>query len=83
MIVEAIGQMTDTGLLGEELTESLEWNRGRLQVDADGRTSQPWLWAAGDMVHGPDVVHAVADGHRAARSIHRYLTSDAIQEKAS
>lgn len=83
MIVEAIGQMTDTGLLGEELTEALEWNRGRLQVDADGRTSQPWLWAAGDMVHGPDVVHAVADGHRAARSIHRYLTSDAIQEEAS
>lgn len=83
MIVEAIGQMTDTGLLGEALTEALEWNRGRLQVDADGRTSQPWLWAAGDMVHGPDVVHAVADGHRAARSIHRYLTSDAIQEKAS
>ena len=82
MIVEAIGQMTDTGLFGEALTEALEWNRGRLQVDADGRTSQPWLWAAGDMVHGPDVVHAVADGHRAARSIHEYLTAGATQEAA-
>jgi len=83
MIIEAIGQMTDTGLLGEELTEALEWQRGRLQVDADGRTSQPWLWAGGDMVHGPDVVHAVADGHRAARSIDTYLLSDIRQENLS
>ncbi len=83
MIIEAIGQMTDTDLLGEELTEALEWQRGRLQVDADGRTSQPWLWAAGDMVRGPDVVHAVADGHRAARSIDNYLLSDIRQEKLS
>lgn len=83
MVVEAIGQMTDTDLLGEALTEALTWHRGRLQVDADGRTSQPWLWCGGDMVHGPDVVHAVADGHRAARSIDVYLTSDVRQEKVS
>ena len=82
MIVEAIGQMTDTDLLGEALTEALEWNRGRLQVDADGRTSQEWLWAAGDMVHGPDVVHAVADGHRAARSIDTYLAAEDREEQA-
>ena len=73
MVVEAIGQMADTDLLGEALTERLEWQRGRLQVNAAGRTSEPWLWAAGDMVHGPDVVHAVADGHRAAEDIHAYL----------
>ena len=83
MIIEAIGQMTDVGLFGEALTEALEWNRGRLQVDADCRTSQPWLWAAGDMVHGPDVVHAVADGHRAARSIHAYLMAGATKEGTS
>ena len=83
LVVEAIGQMTDTDLLGEELTEALEWNRGRLQVDADGRTSEAWLWAAGDMVKGPDVVHAVADGHRAANSIHHYLTANAAQRKPS
>jgi glutamate synthase (NADPH/NADH) small chain len=70
MVVEAIGQMTDTALLGEALTEELAWNRGRLQVDAGGRSSADWLWAVGDMVRGPDVVTAVADGHRAAASIH-------------
>ncbi|CAA7615299.1 FAD-dependent oxidoreductase [Magnetospirillum sp. UT-4] len=74
MVVEAIGQMTDTALLGEDLTEKLAWNRGRLQVDAKGRTSEPWLWAAGDMVRGPDVVSAVADGHRVAAGIHAALT---------
>ncbi|GAB1394708.1 FAD-dependent oxidoreductase [Rhodocyclaceae bacterium] len=70
MVVEAIGQMADTSLLGDALTEQLAWQRGRLQVDAGGRTSAPWLWSAGDMVRGPDVVSAVADGHRVAASIH-------------
>jgi glutamate synthase (NADPH/NADH) small chain len=74
IVVEAIGQMADTSFLGDELTERLEWNRGRLKVDASGRTSEPWLWAAGDAVNGPDVVHAVADGHRTAAGIHAYLT---------
>jgi NADPH-dependent glutamate synthase beta subunit-like oxidoreductase len=35
------------------------------------------------MVRGPDVVHAVADGHRAARSIDAYLLSDIRQENIS
>ncbi len=74
MVIEAIGQMSDTALLGDELTERLEWNRGRLQVDDGGRSSEDWLWAAGDMVRGPDVVSAVADGHRVAASIHESLT---------
>jgi glutamate synthase (NADPH/NADH) small chain len=73
VVVEAIGQTTDTTLLGAELTEALEWNRGRLQVSPQGRTNLPWLWAAGDMVRGPDVVNAVADGHRVALDIGKYL----------
>ncbi len=72
-VVEAIGQFSDTSLLGKELTEKIEWNRGRLQVDTEGRTSEDWLWSAGDCVNGPDVVHAVADGHRVAASIQQQL----------
>ncbi len=75
MVVEAIGQATDVSLLGEDLKESLEWNRGRLKVDGAGRTSAVWLWAAGDMVRGPDVVSAVADGHRVAASINEHLAA--------
>ena len=67
--------MTDISLFGDELTERLEWNRGRLKVDQEGRCSEPWLWSAGDMVSGPDVVHAVADGHRVADSIDKHLTA--------
>lgn len=77
MIIEAIGQMADIRLLGDRLTESLEWDRGRIRVDGDGRTSEEWLWAAGDCVNGPDVVHAVADGHRVAASIDAWLGSKA------
>jgi glutamate synthase (NADPH/NADH) small chain len=73
MVVEAIGQMSDINLLEDELKENLEWNRGRLRISADGRTSEDWLWAAGDCVNGPDVVHAVADGHRVAASIDAWL----------
>ena len=74
-VIEAIGQYADVSFIDETLTETLEWQRGRLQIDADGRTNVEWLWAAGDCVNGPDVVHAVADGHRVAKSIHHYLES--------
>jgi glutamate synthase (NADPH/NADH) small chain len=80
MVIEAIGQAAEVEFLGEALTERLEWSRGRLEVDDQGRTNLPWLWAAGDMVRGPDVVSAVADGHRVAASIHAYLT---IRENAA
>ncbi len=80
MVIEAIGQAADVELLGEDLKEALEWHRGRLKVDAQGRTNLDWLWAAGDMVRGPDVVSAVADGHRVASSINDYLL---VQETAA
>lgn len=80
MVIEAIGQMSDVSILGEELTEALEWNRGRILVDQAGRTSEPWLWSGGDCVSGPDVVHAVADGHRVAASIDAHIM--AKQEEA-
>jgi len=75
MVIEAIGQSADISLLGDKLTEKLEWNRGRIRIDADGQTSEPWLWAAGDVVSGPDVIHAVADGHRVANSVNAMLTA--------
>jgi glutamate synthase (NADPH) small chain len=80
MVIEAIGQAAEVDFLEEELTERLDWNRGRLKVDDQGRTNLPWLWAAGDMVRGPDVVSAVADGHRVAASIHSNVS---IREDAA
>ncbi len=80
MVIEAIGQMSDVSILGEELTQALEWNRGRIRVDRAGRTSEPWLWSGGDCVNGPDVANAVADGHRVAASIDAHIM--AKQEEA-
>ena len=73
MVIEAIGQMSDVSILGEELTEELDWNRGRIQIDEHGHTSVEWLWSAGDMVKGPDVINAVAEGHRVADDIDKFL----------
>jgi glutamate synthase (NADPH/NADH) small chain len=73
MVIEAIGQMMDDSLLGEELSEQLEWQRGRIKINKEGRTSESWLWSAGDCVAGPDVISAVADGHRVAASIEQII----------
>lgn len=81
MVVEAIGQAADVSYLGDQITESVEWNRTRLAVNANGQTAEPWLWAAGDMVEGPDVVHAIAAGHRAAEGIHEFLSADVERKK--
>jgi glutamate synthase (NADPH/NADH) small chain len=75
IVIEAIGQMAETELLGDSLTEELEWERGRIKIDSEGSTSVSWLWSAGDCVAGPDVVHAVADGHRVSQSINDYLSA--------
>lgn len=78
LVVEAIGQTSELGFLGPEVTEALEWREGRLDVDASGRTSLPWLWALGDLVEGPDVIHAIAAGHRTARAV---MENEGVNER--
>jgi glutamate synthase (NADPH/NADH) small chain len=73
LVVEAISQAADVGYLGDDLLASLDWQSKYLMVDESGRTNEQWLWAAGDMVKEPDIVHAIAGGHRAADSIHDTL----------
>jgi glutamate synthase (NADPH/NADH) small chain len=50
---------------------------GKIEVDAEGRTSLPGVWAGGDCATGGDdlTVTAVAEGRDAAESINRYLTA--------
>ncbi len=48
--------------------------KGRVIADEDGRTSVKGVWTGGDCVSGgQEVVNAVAEGKRAAESIHREL----------
>jgi glutamate synthase (NADPH/NADH) small chain len=77
MVVESIGQGMDLSYLSGEIKEKLALDpRGRIQVDSYFATSLPWLWAGGDIIQGPDVIHAVANGHRAAKGIDRYLRGE-------
>jgi glutamate synthase (NADPH/NADH) small chain len=49
---------------------------GKIEVDEEGRTSVPGVWAGGDCATGGDdlTVTAVAEGRDAAESINRWLT---------
>ena len=71
-VLLAIGQ----GRLGElfAAVDGVALDRGRLVVDADGRTQHPKIFAGGDCANGgKEVVNAVAEGKRAAIAIDQLL----------
>ncbi|MBL8573146.1 MAG: NAD(P)-dependent oxidoreductase [Hyphomicrobiaceae bacterium] len=69
----AIGQSLVTAGLVEA---GIRLEKGRVVVDAEGRTSAPGIWAGGDCVLGGKdlTVAAVEDGKQAALSIDRALS---------
>jgi NADPH-dependent glutamate synthase beta subunit-like oxidoreductase len=75
--VLAIGQRADLSFLKEpdriELTPG-----GAIKVNATTlATSAPGVFAGGDVAFGPrNLIEAIANGKRAARSIHEYLAGD-------
>jgi len=71
----AIGQTPDYSYISEELQEKLQINRGKVtNVNEYGQANEAqWLFAGGDIIHGPDVIHGIADGHKAAQGIDEYL----------
>jgi len=71
----SIGQAPDYRYLPESIQNQLEFKGPRIRVDEGGRTSLEWLFAGGDIVKGPDIITAVANGHEAAKSIDAYLES--------
>jgi len=74
-VLKAIGQVLDEDDLREDGSLPLNLKHGRIEVDAEYRTSLPGVWAGGDCVGGKTdlTVQAVEDGKRAAASIHRAL----------
>lgn len=74
-VFKAIGQTFDPAPLNGA-GPSLQLDRGRIVVDAEGRTSMAKVWAGGDCVVDARedlTVSAVAAGRDAAESIHRVL----------
>ncbi len=70
----SIGQMNDHPYFSEEMLSKIEVNRGKVKTEENGQViGLNWLFAGGDIVNGPDIIHGVADGHRAARGIDELL----------
>ena len=69
-LFKAIGQTLDS------VPGDLTLERGKIAVDAAGRTSVDGVWAGGDCALGGDdlTVTAVAEGRDAALDIHAKLT---------
>lgn len=77
MVVEAIGQGADFSYLKGAFKDKLEFNeRGRLLVNEYFQSSLPWLFFGGDIIQGPDVIHGIANGHKAARGIDKFLRDE-------
>ncbi|MBN2444363.1 MAG: FAD-dependent oxidoreductase [Spirochaetales bacterium] len=74
MVVESIGQRADLGYIPAEIFERIEWTpRKQFKVNDYGQTSVGWLFAGGDIARGPDIIHAITDGHNAAKGIDLFL----------
>jgi len=70
-VILAVGQVADIGFLGQDAGVELTRQRGVAVDRATLRTSHPRIWAGGDLAFGPrNLIDAVADGQRAAASIH-------------
>jgi glutamate synthase (NADPH/NADH) small chain len=77
IFVEAIG--TRANPLLTQTTPELKLNRwGNIEIDDNGMTSMPGVWAGGDIVRGgATVILAMGDGKRAAKAMHEYLMNGA------
>jgi dihydropyrimidine dehydrogenase (NAD+) subunit PreT len=73
-VLKAIGQTFEPLAVGGK-KPVVALDKGRIVVDAEGRTSVKGVWAGGDCVLGGEdlTVTAVAQGRDAAESIHRAL----------
>jgi len=75
-VLLAIGYWPDP-LLGQKTPQLATHKWGLILADEEvGATSRPGVFAAGDNVHGPDlVITAIASAHKAAESIDEYLNN--------
>jgi NAD-dependent dihydropyrimidine dehydrogenase PreA subunit len=73
-VILAIGQQADLSYIGSQDGVQVT-PRGILKINEDLGTTAPGVFAGGDVAFGPRIlVEAVANGHRAARSMHLYLS---------
>jgi glutamate synthase (NADPH/NADH) small chain len=78
-VILAVGYWPDP-YLGERTKDLATHKWGLIVANEEvGATTREGVFAAGDNVHGPDlVVTAIAGGHQAAKSIHAFLSGKEI-----
>ncbi len=82
LLIPAVSQSPDISFLPEEIgLEISKWDR--LSVNPETfETNVRGILAGGDFVTGPrDVIRVIADGRKAALSIHRHLSGEVFQRK--
>ncbi|MEA3447799.1 MAG: FAD-dependent oxidoreductase [Bacteroidota bacterium] len=74
MIIESIGQGANLSYIPQSVKDELEYtDRGRIKVDKHFQSSVKWLFFGGDIIEGPDVIHGIANGHKAAIGIDKFI----------
>jgi NADPH-dependent glutamate synthase beta subunit-like oxidoreductase len=83
-VILSIGQAADLAFLDPEANDLVLKAPGVLQVDpATLAATAPGVFVAGDLAHGTKLmIHAIASGKKAARSVRQYLTGRAVATAA-
>ncbi|OGP65424.1 MAG: hypothetical protein A2170_02125 [Deltaproteobacteria bacterium RBG_13_53_10] len=82
LLIPAVSQSPDLSFLPEEIgLEISKW--ARLIVNSETfETNVQGIFAGGDFTTGPrDVIRVIADGRKAALSIHSYLSGEVFQKR--
>jgi glutamate synthase (NADPH) small chain len=73
-VISAIGQGADYSFLPPEYETKIKFKRGKVIVDANCQTTDPKVFAGGDIANPTaDAISAIADGHNAAKGIDKFL----------
>ncbi len=73
-VIKAIGQSADHSFLSEELADKIITRRNKVRTNEKMQTADEVVFAGGDTVNNTaDAISAIADGHRAAKGIDKYL----------
>lgn len=75
-IISAIGQKGEYDFIPEEIRKKIDFKRNRIVTDANAQTGEPKIFAGGDIVnYTRDAISAIADGHKAAKGIDKFIRS--------